>query len=162
MYCYCATYEPSLLSPAPPGQALTNFGSASSETGFMPVGKYGPTGDAMTYSKASDELATPRVGWNRVLIIVSWSFCYKIMLETHCPMFEESWSIQAWAALLYNKRDALWIKLLVIIEMLMRSYYRWLCRTKRYRNALSSASHDSKWEQICRHIEMRNTIFPRT
>ena len=57
------TYDPSLESPPPPGQALTYFGSAISDTGFIPVGKYGPTGDAITYRSAVLDVATPREGW---------------------------------------------------------------------------------------------------
>ena len=56
------TYDPSLESPPPPGQALTYFGSAINDTGFIPVGKYGPTGDAITYRRAVLDVATPRDG----------------------------------------------------------------------------------------------------
>jgi len=52
-----------LESPQPPGQALTKEGSAKRATGLnVPVLKYGPTGDKMTYNRAEEDLFTPRVG----------------------------------------------------------------------------------------------------
>lgn len=57
------TYPPILESPHPPGQALTYDGSASRATGLnVPVLKYGPTGDKITYKRAEEDLFTPRVG----------------------------------------------------------------------------------------------------
>jgi len=52
-----------LQSPQPPGQALTNDGSAKRATGQnVPVLKYGPTGDKITYKRADEDLFTPSVG----------------------------------------------------------------------------------------------------
>ena len=57
------TYPPILESPQPPGQALTYDGSARRATGLnVPVLKYGPTGDRITYKRAEEDLFTPRVG----------------------------------------------------------------------------------------------------
>lgn len=57
------TYPPIFESPQPPGQALTNDGSAKRATGLnVPVLKYGPTGDKITYNRADKDLLTPRAG----------------------------------------------------------------------------------------------------
>lgn len=61
-----STYEPSLELPTPPGQARTYLGSAINEMGFIPLGKYGPTGDAMMNSMAVFDEATPNDGCNRI------------------------------------------------------------------------------------------------
>ena len=60
---FLMTYPPNLKSPQPPGQALTNAGSARRATGLnVPVLKYGPTGDKITYKRADVGLVTPRAG----------------------------------------------------------------------------------------------------
>ena len=53
-------YPPILLSPTPPSQALIYAGSAYNLTGTnVPLEKYGPTGDIITYSRAEPLLLTP-------------------------------------------------------------------------------------------------------
>ena len=57
-------YPPILLSPDPPGHALTKPGSASRATGLkVPVLKYGPTGDRITNIRAWFDRFTPKDGW---------------------------------------------------------------------------------------------------
>lgn len=71
------TYPPIFESPQPPGQALTNDGSARSATGLnVPVLKYGPTGDKITYNRADKDLLTPRAGWKRERAQTLWSTVY--------------------------------------------------------------------------------------
>ena len=56
------TYPPALLSPIPPGHALTKPGSASNDIGLkVPVEKYGPTGLVITNKQARAGGLTPRV-----------------------------------------------------------------------------------------------------